>query len=286
MIRAWERRYDAVRPQRSETRRRLYSDHDIARLVLLRKATEAGRRIGDVAALDESQLQDLLRSDAEAVEALQAPAAQQEPLEQRVVEECLAAVERLDAIELEATLSRAARTWTPAPLMDRIVSPLLTEIGSRWRHGKLEIAQEHLATALIRSLLGLMRIAQTLPVHGPRILVATPAGQSHELGALMVATVAAAAGWRPTYLGPDLPAEEVLAAVSRVGAKAVALSVVYPNSVRALDQLTTVAARLPEGVKLIVGGKAAEPDRARIEAMGAAYLDSFDALEAELDSLS
>jgi len=51
VIRAWERRYRAVEPGRSATNRRLYSDDDVERLLLLGQVTRAGRRIGDVAGL-------------------------------------------------------------------------------------------------------------------------------------------------------------------------------------------------------------------------------------------
>mgnify|MGYP005869190105 CR=1 FL=1 len=66
LIRAWERRYGLVEPSRSETGRRLYTDADIERLILLRRATEGGRRISDVASLSDDQLRELLREDLEA----------------------------------------------------------------------------------------------------------------------------------------------------------------------------------------------------------------------------
>src|SRR5512143_21813 len=65
VIRAWERRYHAVAPQRSTTARRLYSNEDIARLQCLRQATQSGRRIGDVARLSLPELQALLQQDQE-----------------------------------------------------------------------------------------------------------------------------------------------------------------------------------------------------------------------------
>ena len=65
VIRVWERRYHAVSPERSPTNRRLYSDEDIQRLALLRRATKGGRRIGDVAGLSDEQVQRIAR-DAQA----------------------------------------------------------------------------------------------------------------------------------------------------------------------------------------------------------------------------
>ncbi|MDH3428172.1 MAG: MerR family transcriptional regulator, partial [Gemmatimonadota bacterium] len=66
VLRAWERRYGAVRPDRSASRRRLYSDRDIERLILLRRATKAGRTIGQIATLPDDRLRQLVASDVTA----------------------------------------------------------------------------------------------------------------------------------------------------------------------------------------------------------------------------
>src|SRR6478672_11751863 len=63
LIRAWERRYCAVEPGRSETRRRFYSDDDIERLLLLRRVVSAGRAISQVAGLANEELQALIESE-------------------------------------------------------------------------------------------------------------------------------------------------------------------------------------------------------------------------------
>ena len=57
VIRAWERRYGAVSPSRSEGGQRLYSEHDVIRLSLLRKATAEGHSIGEIARLDDASLE-------------------------------------------------------------------------------------------------------------------------------------------------------------------------------------------------------------------------------------
>ena len=63
VIRAWERRYNAVTPTRTETGRRLYSNNDVKKLTLLSRAISAGRRIGDVASLSINDLMQVIDSD-------------------------------------------------------------------------------------------------------------------------------------------------------------------------------------------------------------------------------
>ncbi|MEM9293668.1 MAG: MerR family transcriptional regulator, partial [Acidobacteriota bacterium] len=60
LIRAWERRYGAIEPQRTAGRHRSYSEEDIHRLLLLRQATESGFPIGQVAQLPTADLEDLV----------------------------------------------------------------------------------------------------------------------------------------------------------------------------------------------------------------------------------
>ncbi|NIU10060.1 MAG: MerR family transcriptional regulator, partial [Phycisphaerae bacterium] len=99
VIRAWERRYNAIKPIRAPNSRRLYSDNDVEKLILLRHATLAGRRIGDVATLSIKQLRKLVDADESAVSRLSIHAIQQRPNTGSVMEyfdECLDAITRLN----------------------------------------------------------------------------------------------------------------------------------------------------------------------------------------------
>ena len=68
-LRAWEKRYEAVKPHRAPGGRRLYTDADVERLVLLRRVTDAGRRIGQVAGLPTEELAELVAQDEKAIAA-------------------------------------------------------------------------------------------------------------------------------------------------------------------------------------------------------------------------
>jgi methanogenic corrinoid protein MtbC1 len=96
-----------------------------------------------------------------------------------------------------------------------VIVSLLHRVGERWYEGSLRIAQEHLASAVVRGFLGSQREVFDYPETAPTLVVTTPAGQLHELGALVVATAAASEGWRATYLGPNLPAEEIAGAAEQ-----------------------------------------------------------------------
>ncbi len=286
VLRAWERRYGVVMPARSEGGQRLYSDLDIERLRRLRRLTDRGHAIGRISLLSTDALSRLDDELDERQEGAASPAGgssgarPEEPSHAVSVREFTAAAlwatRRLDAPELQAGLERAAVTLGVPAFLEEVVAPTLVAIGHGWVEGSVSVAQEHMATAVVRRVLGwLMRVYE---VNGPapRLVVATPPSHVHELGALMVAVSAAAEGWGVTYLGPDLPVAELLSAATQTGARAVAVSVVYPSDHPSLlAALRQIRAGLPERVPLLVGGAAAPAIRAHAEAAGAVVMDSL-----------
>jgi methanogenic corrinoid protein MtbC1 len=101
-------------------------------------------------------------------------------------------------------------------------------------------------------------------------VVATPKGQLHEIGAMLAAAAATTEGWHVTYLGPDLPAESIAAAAMAVGARAVALSIIYPLDEDGLpDELMSLRRALPKDLKILVGGQGASRYAEVLEGIGA-----------------
>jgi len=286
VIRAWERRYAAVTPKRSATNRRLYSDEDIERLFLLSQVTRAGRRIGDVAGLSLKQLTAMAEADRDAASRVGvSPAAPPREAKQHLVA-CLVALEKLDSTALEEALDRAALDLSPPALMNQLVLPLMREVGDRWHDGSLRIANEHMTTSIVRSFLGRLQNGKRLSETAPNIVVATPAGQKHELGGLMVAVSASTDGWKVTYLGAELPAEEIAAAARQTHARAVALSIVYPADDPGLArEIQFLGSHLGETIPVIVGGPAAPAYKDALDKIGARLVSDLSSLRDELTSL-
>lgn len=285
VIRIWEKRYGAVTPQRTGTNRRLYSDEQIERLSILRDITQAGHSIGHVAKLPTEKLRKL------ATESLgtNRPAARVVrggPATPAFLEECIAAVKALDARALEGALKRGATELGAQGLLQRVVAPLARDVGELWREGSLTAAHEHFATAVIRVFLGQAAKPFAGADQAPVLLVATPAGQLHELGALLVGATAANLGWHVTYLGAGLPAAEIAGAARQSHAKAVALSLVYPeDDPRLATELTAVRQALPPEVTLLVGGRAMAAYRDVLEQIGATLTEDLMQLGLALDRL-
>ena len=283
VLRAWERRHHVVAPARSEGGQRLYSDLDITRLRLLHQLTESGHGIARVARLPLGELERMAREEA----AARTPGDRGDGSASEFREAILRAVRRLDAADLHSVLQRAVVTIGVPGFLETVAAPCLHAIGQGWREGTLSVAHEHLASAVFRRVLGWIMATYEVGTTAPRLVVATPPRQLHELGAMLVAAAAAAEGWGVTYLGPDLPGADVLGAARQVGARAVALSVVYPADDPELPaELERISRELPPGVALLVGGGAAQPARDRLEAAGARVVDSLGDLRLVLRGLA
>ncbi|MEM6454228.1 MAG: MerR family transcriptional regulator [Acidobacteriota bacterium] len=257
LIRAWERRYGAVVPSRAENQRRLYSDADIERLKLLKQAIQEGRAIGQVANLSDEDLRSLIAEDQAALAALRAsttgkpinpfgtatpgtspapgaPAPVNDPMLvppasiPQYLRDAMIAIENLDSRRLSHLLQQASVSLSQVNLIDQFIVPMMRQVGDRWRQGQLRPAHEHLATSVVRNLLMNLPGAFKVSRQAPHILITTPAGQYHELGALLAAATANAEGWQVTYLGVGLPAEEIVAAAHQLKVRAIGLGITYP----------------------------------------------------------
>ncbi len=297
VLRAWERRYGVVSPTRTEGGQRLYSDLDIERLVRLRRLTDRGHAIRRIASLPLAQL---ARLDEETAAELDRAALMEGHVAgmdeagqvragkvQDSIAAAMQATARLDAVELQAVLERAAVTLGVPVFIDEVVAPTLARIGHGWAERTVSVGQEHMATAVFRRVLGWLFRVYEVKDGAPRLVVATPPTQVHELGALMVAASAAAEGWGVTYLGADLPVADLVTAARVTAARAVAISAVYvteaPDLLAALREIRTA---LPEEVPLLVGGAAASEIRTEAAAEGALVMESLAELRALLRRLA
>ena len=276
VLRAWERRYGAIQPDRTPGGQRLYSGADVERLVLLQRATAAGHSISEIARLDRDMLEVLLDRPG-ATGAAEGVAAAEPHLR-----DAMAMTEGLDSSGLEAVLKRAALAVGMAAFVDTVLPRFLRAVGDRWHRGAITPAHEHLATQTVRRVLGWIAEAYDAPPDAPRIVVATPASEFHELGAMLVAAAAASEAWHVLYLGANLPAGDIVAAATQVQASVVALSAVYVDGEVALRELRETVSGLPVETLMVIGGTAAARLERSLGDTRIRVLRDLDALRATL----
>ena len=281
LLRAWERRYQVVAPARTAGGQRLYSEADVARLALLRRGTLHGHSIGRIATLTNEELESLL-ADA-AVAPTRASDGPGESNAASIVRSCLEAIQWMDGPALDGALRRAAIAMGPLPFAEQVVAPLVREIGDLWHRGRLRIVQEHFATSIVRQVVASFLAFAPATEDAPVFVSATTSGQRHEIGAMLAAAVAAAAGWRAVYLGPDLPGEEIGIAAARLHAGAIGLSLVFNADDDAIaSDLIDLSEAVGRTIPVYVGGEGARRHRARIDSSGFQLITSFGELRERL----
>ena len=284
VIRSWEKRYGVVEPERTDTNRRLYSNEDIELLRTLRLLTEAGYSIGSIAGMTFDALTLLLGTTEEQKrgdvrdEELQSHAALREELLQRS--------RQLDGLGIERLLVEGSVRFSHRTLLEEIIVPFMQDVGRSWKEGSLRIAHEHVASMAVSNVLTNLLFGTAVPSEAPTIVVSTPQGQLHELGALVAANMAVLAGWDVTWLGPDLPAEEIAASARDLRASAVLLSIVYPpDDPHVRRELADLVNLLPADTALLIGGHSAAGYSETIARIGATLLASVSDLWESLDAL-
>lgn len=278
-LRAWERRYHAVVPRRTK-RGRLYDATQVRRLMLLRKATVAGHAIGQISKLDDAQIDAILSAPA---------AAEQSPQisgDHAVLMPVLSAIENYDYPTANGELGVMATLLPVSELVLRVVQPLLDLIGRRWYDGSLTVAQEHMVSALLRNLLGgLVRLYHPREPK-VRLIFATPPTELHEFGILCGAMLAVAAGAEAIYLGPNLPAREIVSITNRLKPDALVLGVVAPAFVADLEgTLTFIAAQIPETTELWIGGSNARRAVYGVLPERLTFLEDFESMQPHLQRM-
>src|SRR3954454_14995100 len=268
-LRAWERRHRAVTPVRDD-RGRMYTDADIARLRLLRGAVEHGHSIGRLARLTDAELRRLAATaDANAASAV-APTART-PLDTAAL---TAALQKYDATAIDQQISRLAAVLPPLELLRDVLMPVLAQVGDEWHRGPARIAHEHLISSTMRNILGSSLRLYARPDVATRLLFATPAGERHEIGTLGAAMLAASSGLGIAYLGPDLPAREIVESVRPAGAQVLVVGLTATSARKAMErELRTIVRDLPREVAVWAGGRGAGRYAALISPRGLVLRD-------------
>ncbi len=250
VIRVWEKRYGLIKPLRSANRYREYTDEDVALLRFLKEELDRGQTIGALAIEGRDSLLQRMRLDAMPKQQELAPL-------QTLLDELVSCLDPLDKIRFERKLNGAVAVLPFEEAIQRILLPLERLVGELWHQGKIDIAVEHYVTKLIQQ--KLFAVMNQLPVneHGPRLLIACPEGEWHEIGAQAVAYLATMRGCHVYYLGPNLPTASLASFCDRIKPELVLLSLTEVKSsddaVQLLRELDGLAGRWP----VAIGGEGA-----------------------------
>jgi DNA-binding transcriptional MerR regulator len=268
LLRAWERRYGLLQPERTTGGFRLYTEGAVARVEAMRAHLSHGLSAAQAARLATTE-EARLPSASIAL----------------LVDDLRAALDGYDEPRAQAVLDRMLTAFTLETVLRDALIPYLHELGERWERGEASIAQEHFASSVIRGrLLGLARGWGAGA--GPLAVLACPAGEEHDLGLLALGVVLRGLGWRIAYLGPDTPMETLAEAVAGLGADCVVLAATTAKRFRAVEPAIADLAKTSR-VALAGSGASAElAERSHTLLLAGGPVEEAERLAASADSIA
>lgn len=261
-LRAWERRYGLVIPQRTPKGHRLYTQHDVELIHRIVDLLERGISVSHVKPLLESYT--TTQEDN---------AAQGSDLWGNYQHDLLNAIESFNENAIDQIYNDAMSLYPIDVVNQRLITPLLEKLGTRWEDREAGIAEEHFFSVYLRNKIG-ARIHHLNPrSHGQQLVVACLTGEQHDLGLLFFALAAVNSGYRLIILGADLPLTQIPPVLKRQTCIGVVLSGASLPDQKILHQA------LPElvealDVPVFLGGKISENPSPDLEASGAILLGS------------
>jgi MerR family transcriptional regulator, light-induced transcriptional regulator len=203
-LRAWERRYDFLKPQRSAGGHRLYSQDEIDMLVWLVARQAEGLSISHAIQMwrdHENSPVSKQRPIYNDLQSYPSGAGTLLQLRNQWTRACLA----FDELTAESALSQALALAAPEVVCTELILKGLAEIGQDWYEGAVSVQQEHFASALALRRLNALVAAAPRPTRPERLLAACPPGEAHDLVLLMLTFILRWRGWDVVYLGANVP---------------------------------------------------------------------------------
>jgi methanogenic corrinoid protein MtbC1 len=255
-IRAWERRYNFPLPFRTADNQRLYSDQDVGVISWLRDRTDEGMTISRAIQRLRLEAPAVFAAGSSATSVSEPPADSRDEAE-RLRRRFLEAVASFDTQAAEAVLDDAIARYSVEAFCERMVEPVLIEIGERWSRSEISVAVEHFASGVIaRRLAALFAVVSQVEGRGT-IVVACPAGEDHEIGLLVLAILLSRRGWQIVYLGANVPAADLVRAVTEIEPDLVCLSAASPAVVtEVVGIVSRLRAEVPVPPPVALGGSA------------------------------
>ncbi len=284
LLRAWERRYDLLEPERQPSGHRLYTEDDLRVLRQVKQLMDQGRSIGEIAALGRESLLAVPKPTPRVRPAAPAPPPVPSSLSD-YKHAILEATTNLNEQAVRQQLDQALTSHSREEVLYGLVTAVANEVGALWATGAASVASEHLLTAVVSARLRawIEELGQPEP-DAPPLLCAGMPDEQHEIGLLAVNYELRKKGHRVVYLGGSLPLEDLERAILQAKPSMVFLSVTREATFEIhRHRLYALASRNPE-VTIVVGGSGVARFEADLTQAGIQHWPTFRPLH-ELNEL-
>ena len=312
-LRAWERRYAILSPERTQNDYRLYSERDIVIIRWLKERVDAGMTISQAIALfrhlqeEHNQLHQEnlpLESSSLSTSTVGTQLSVAQESEQDASQAALHNVQKFGAGERanvsletynmrfvqerlldafngldEATASRLMASMLAIYPIEQVcaelIKPTLWEVGRLWEQGLITVSIEHFASSFFHGLLTNLFHAMPPGETGPLIIICCAPGEEHELAPLMLSLLLRRVGLHIAYLGQNIETRGLLQTVRQLSPALVCVSATLVACLEAVTDLGEKLQKLPPPrPALIFGGQVFEQHTDLIARVPGVYLDA------------
>ena len=194
-IRIWEQRYNFLKPQRTTTNIRYYSNDELKTILNIALLNKYGFKISHLGRMQPNEIKEkiLALGDVHAVQ-------------ERIINDLLQEMVELDMEKFEKIINSYIVSKGIENTVLQIIFPFLEKIGILWQTGHINPAQEHLVSNIIRQKLIVgIDTAVSLTPQKKTFLLFLPEGEHHELGLLFIQYLLKNRGAQTIYLGTNVP---------------------------------------------------------------------------------
>jgi MerR family transcriptional regulator, light-induced transcriptional regulator len=153
-------------------------------------------------------------------------------------------------------VARAALEHGVPHLYLEVVEVAMQRLGDLWCDDRINVAEEHLATAVAESAMAALYPELAWPINGPTAFIACVEGERHQFGARIVDDLLSFAGWNALFFGADLPRSSLVEKAAKLRPVFVGLSITLPHLLPTAEQTIAELRAAVPGVRLLVGGRA------------------------------
>ena len=244
-IRIWEQRYSFLKPERTGTNIRYYSNEELKKILNVALLNKYGYKISHIDRMAEGEMQERVLSLNQA-----------EALQERIVNDLIQCMVDVDMARLEQVLDKHIASKGIERTITQIIFPFLEKIGILWLTNHINPAQEHLVSNMIRQklIVGIDGIATSLKVD-KTVLLFLPEGEYHEMGLLFVNYLLKSRGVNTIYLGASIPLKDVEYVVKMKRPDILYVHITSAGQNFNLDKFIQQAGQRFAGMPIIISGQ-------------------------------
>jgi DNA-binding transcriptional MerR regulator len=198
-IRIWEQRYHFLKPKRTDTNIRKYSNEELKTILNIALLNKYGFKISHIDKMNPEEINGKILSlgDARAVQ-------------ERLINSLVQEMADLDMEKFEKILNAQIAVKGVERTVMQVIFPFLDKIGILWQTGNINPAQEHLVSNIIRQklILGIEKVVPATRIE-KTVLLFLPEDEHHELGLLFLYYLLKSRGATTIYIGANIPLADV-----------------------------------------------------------------------------